>query len=314
LITIGITNTNYTNSFVVNYPVGTSGSINGSATANRLVFLNTVVGNYAGSPFSTQPIVEIETTVPNSPVTTDLSPVTLSITSGSGTLAGCTGNEILGIVTFSGCTIDPGGSYQITAQDGNLTPATSNTFTVSPSTYQLVFTAQPVAGGSGSTFTTQPVVSVENVQYPYTVDTAWSGTITLTLSGGALSNCPGSTATVDTLHVTNGAGAMRLLGRLFLQRREKPAHDGHAVHHDGDRQPHGTDGCRRSGAEPDLCGHRFRCRGATRVHHSADRRRQYELVRRVHGPARGRGGRRVRQRGDVGRSSGEFDGEQRRTR
>jgi hypothetical protein len=208
LITIGITNTNYTNSFVVNYPVGTSGSINGSATANRLVFLNTVVGNYAGSPFSTQPIVEIETTVPNSPVTTDLSPVTLSITSGSGTLAGCTGNEILGIVTFSGCTIDPGGSYQITAQDGNLTPATSNTFTVSPSTYQLVFTAQPVAGGSGSTFTTQPVVSVENVQYPYTVDTAWSGTITLTLSGGALSNCPGSTATVDTLHVTNGAATL----------------------------------------------------------------------------------------------------------
>jgi hypothetical protein len=206
LITIGITGTPYTNSFVVNYPVGSSGSISGSATAQRLVFLNTVVGNYAGSPFSTQPIVEIETNAPNSPVTTDLSPVILSITSGGATLSGCTGNEILGVVTFSGCTINPGGSYQITAQDGNLTPATSNTFTVAPSTYHLVFTTQPVAGISGSTFTTQPVVSVENAQN--SVDTAWSGTITLTLSGGALSNCPGSTATSDTLQVTNGAATL----------------------------------------------------------------------------------------------------------
>ena len=206
LITIGITGTPYTNSFVVNYPVGTSGSISGSATAQRLVFLNTVVGSYAGSPFSTQPIVEIETNAPNSPVTTDLSPVILSITSGGATLSGCTGNEILGVVTFSGCTINPGGSYQITAQDGNLTPATSNTFTVAPSTYHLVFTTQPVAGSSGSTFTTQPVVSVENAQN--SVDTAWGGTITLTLSGGALSNCPGSTATSDTLQVTNGAATL----------------------------------------------------------------------------------------------------------
>ena len=205
LITIGITGTNYTNSFVVNYPVGSSG-ISGSATAQRLVFLNTVVGSYAGSPFSTQPIVEIETNAPNSPVSTDLSPVILSITSGGATLSGCTGNEILGVVTFSGCTIDPGGSYQITAQDGNLTPATSNTFTVTPSTYHLVFTTQPVAGTSGSTFATQPVVSVENAQN--IVDTAWSGTITLTLSGGALSNCPGSTATSDTLQVTNGAATL----------------------------------------------------------------------------------------------------------
>jgi len=207
LITIGITGTNYTNSFVVNYPVGTSGSINGSATAQRLVILNTPVGSYAGSPFTTQPIVEIETNAANSPVTTDLSPVTLSITSGSGTLAGCTGNEILGVVTFSGCTIDPGGTYQITAQDGGLT-SQAVSVTISPSTYQLVFTTQPVMGSSGSTFTTQPVVSVENVQYPYNIDTAWSGTLTLTLSGGGLSNCPGSTATSDLLQVTNGAATL----------------------------------------------------------------------------------------------------------
>jgi hypothetical protein len=80
--------------------------------------------------------------------------------------------------------------------------------TISPSTYQLVFTTQPVMGSSGSTFTTQPVVSVENVQYPYNIDTAWSGTLTLTLSGGGLSNCPGSTATSDLLQVTNGAATL----------------------------------------------------------------------------------------------------------
>jgi type II secretory pathway pseudopilin PulG len=206
LITIGITGTSYTNSFVVDYPVGTSDNITGSGGAQRLVILNTLVGNYAGSPFTTQPIVEIETNAPNSPVTTDLSPVTLTITSGSGTLSGCTGNEILGVVTFSGCTIDPGGSYQITAHDGNLTSLPSNTFTVNSSAYHLVFTTQPVAGTSGSVFTYGPAVSVENAQN--IVNTSWNGTITLTLSGGALSNCPGSTATIVNLVVTNGVATM----------------------------------------------------------------------------------------------------------
>jgi len=53
-------------------------------------------------------------------------------------------------------------------------------------------------------------------------------------------------------------GVIRHLWRMFPQCREKPAHDGHAVRDDDGRQPHGADGCRRSGAESDLSGHR-RC-------------------------------------------------------
>ncbi|HEV3268275.1 MAG TPA: putative Ig domain-containing protein, partial [Acidimicrobiales bacterium] len=205
LITIGISGTTYTNSFVVQYPIASTNN-NASNPAQKLIFLQQPAGGYAGSPFTTQPIVEISNG--SGAVSTDLSPVTLTLTTGTGVLAGCQGNEILGVVTFSGCTIGTGGTgFQITASDGNLTPAVSNPFNVTSSNFYLGFSAQPVAGHSGSPFTTPPSVTVYNSSNN-SVDTAWSGTVTLTDSGGLLSNCPGSTTTSDTLTVTNGVATM----------------------------------------------------------------------------------------------------------
>ncbi len=210
LITIDIGG--YSNSFVVDYSVGSAASTASTGTADRLVFLNNIVGGYAGSPFTTQPIVAVETST-GVIVTTDLSPVILTLTSGSGTLSGCSGHEILGVVTFTGCTIGSGGTnFQITASDGiptTLTTGISNVFSVSSSSFHLVFTTQPVAGTSGSAFVTAPVVSVENASN--SINTSWSGTISVTLSGGVLSNCPAgiaTSATSATLLVTNGAATL----------------------------------------------------------------------------------------------------------
>ncbi|MHB8379052.1 MAG: beta strand repeat-containing protein [Acidimicrobiales bacterium] len=201
LITISLVGTAYTNSFVVNYPIGSSGASAGSGSANQLVFLNSIVGGYAGSPFTTQPIVAVEHN--GVPVTTDLSPVTLSISSGVGVLSGCTGNEVLGVVTFSDCTIGTGGTFQLEATDGSLTPAFSNSFTVTSSDFQLAFTTEPAGGASGSAFSTPPVVAVENNSG--SVNTSWQGTVTITSSGGEITNCPqATTVTSVTLTVVNG--------------------------------------------------------------------------------------------------------------
>ncbi len=213
LITINIVGTSYYNSFVVDYSQGSSADVASTGVATKLVFLNNIVGGYAGSPFTTQPIVAIETDT-NTIVTTDLSAVVFTVTSGTGTLSGCSGNEVLGVVTFSGCTIGSGGTFQITASDGMLATAPSNSFTVTASNFHLAFGNQPSGSYSGSAFATAPTVKVLNAQN--NINTSWNGTVTLTLSGGEFylptatnANCPVATSpTSATLQVTNGVATL----------------------------------------------------------------------------------------------------------
>jgi hypothetical protein len=196
LITIGLSGTTYTNSFVVQYPVGNSNGFVSGGIASALTWYQqpaqATTTIYAGSPFPVQPIIDV--TDGANAVTTDLSPVTFAITyaTGSGVLSGCQGNEILGVVTFTGCSISSGGTYQITAYDGNLQSVASTSFVVASSSYSLVFYHQPVAGPSGTSFTTSPAIEV---LVGGTVSKSWSGTITLSISGGSLANCTGTPTT-----------------------------------------------------------------------------------------------------------------------
>ncbi|MGC2485500.1 MAG: hypothetical protein WA359_04565, partial [Acidimicrobiales bacterium] len=213
LITISLVGTNYTNSFVVDYPAGNTGSSSGSSQVTQLVFYNqgSIGGtSYAGSALQTQPIVAAENQY-GQVVTTDYSDVTLSINSGTGVLSNCTGNEVLGVTTFSGCTIGTGGTFTLSASDSSIatayTPPVSNSFTVISSSFHLAFTAsgQPVGGLSGSAFATEPTVQVLNSSNSW--DTSWSGSITFTLSGGQLNGCYGqvtNSVTVVTVQTTNG--------------------------------------------------------------------------------------------------------------
>ena len=203
LLTIGIVGTHYTNSFVVASPLSISGTSASTGSANGLVFTTEPGGALAGIPFTTQPVLEVESN--GYPVTTDLSPVTLTITSSGAAVTGCSGSETNGVISFSGCTIGTAGTYTITATDGTLT-AISDTIVVGTADYHLVFTTQPAGGVSGTAFATSPQVTVENsagITY-----TAWTGQITLTDSGGALA-CPGDASTLSvTVTAVNGVATL----------------------------------------------------------------------------------------------------------
>jgi type II secretory pathway pseudopilin PulG len=212
------TNVSYTNSFVVDFPSASSGASQ-SGSAYQLFFevqpgpptcLPASPCTAAGIPLGFQPVIDVEDGS-NIPVTTDLSPVTLTLSGGTpgATLTGCSGNEVLGVVTFTGCTVSlPGTGYTIIATDGSLPvgsqTAISNPFNVGSSAPALVFKAgTPVAAGSGSAFATQPVVQVELGGVP---DTTWTGTISLTSSGGVLSGCSNLNITTADAGVANVTG------------------------------------------------------------------------------------------------------------
>ena len=81
-ITIGVAGTPFTNTFVVASPLSISGSSVNTGSANGLVFITDPAGALAGIPFTTQPVVEIESD--GSPVYNDLSLVSLSYTATAG--------------------------------------------------------------------------------------------------------------------------------------------------------------------------------------------------------------------------------------
>src|SRR5664280_2861900 len=122
---IGPNGVTYTNSFFDGSPI-TSQSLP-SGVATQLVFAAAPANTSVGALFANQPVVLVEDAKGNV-VTTDLSPVTLAITSGTGTSGatlslGCSGIETSGVVTFSNCSINlVGQKYTLSATDGTLYP------------------------------------------------------------------------------------------------------------------------------------------------------------------------------------------------
>lgn len=208
-VTSGLSGKVYTNTFVVDYPLGNSSSATNVGSAVSLFFaVSTSPSATDGIPFPTQPVVQVLNTS-GQPISTDLSPVNLSIASYTGSsegiLTGCSGNEINGAVTFTGCTLSTNGTYTLEAIDGGLDSATQSTpsfFTVvvGSSVDKIVFHQQPAftnPSASGDNFSQEPVIWVE--KSTGAEDTGFTGPITLTSTGGDLSsNC-------NTIQVTNGS-------------------------------------------------------------------------------------------------------------
>ncbi len=195
LITLQVEGTSYQNSFVVNFPLGSTPPTNTTPVNETLSIINSppsgagVTNGNAGLPLTNyQPIVEVADSY--GVVTTDLSPAAIFITpvgGATGTLSGCVGNEVEGVITFGGCTISAAGTYTMSATDGNLISSNSVTVVVGGPGNELVFTTQPVGGPSGSALATQPVITVENPNTGNSTVTSYNGTITLSASGGILS-------------------------------------------------------------------------------------------------------------------------------
>jgi type II secretory pathway pseudopilin PulG len=196
-------------SFVVQDP-GNHGYFAAGA-ATKLVFLQSTTNQAAGLSFSTSPVVAVEDANGNI-VTGDTSPITLNITSGTGTsgatLAGCAGSILAGITTFGGCRISTiGTGYTLTATDGSLTSSISTAFDItSHAASQLVFLQWPQSGTGGTAFGVQAIVAVEDASG--NIISADASNVTLGITAGS-----GSTGAAMTgCSSTNSGGVTTYAG------------------------------------------------------------------------------------------------------
>ena len=150
------------------------------------MFTTEPAGATGGTAFTTQPVVTVEDAGGNT-VTDDATVPTLTLTTGPGTLSGCTPSTAAGVTTFSGCTIDTANSGDVlTATDtADSLMNTSSAFDVTVGTpAQLVFTIEPGDATAGTAFGTQPTVTIEDaggntvttdIRYHHLGDGLWPG-------------------------------------------------------------------------------------------------------------------------------------------
>ena len=156
-ITDVLTGQTYSNNFIVDDPFPPP--VPPVGPAYQLVFAVQPAGALAGQPFATQPIIRVEDAAGNL-VTTDLSPVVLSITPGTGASGAnlsqyCVGTEVAGVVSFANCSIDTAGlAYQLNATDSGLISAISISFNV------YIQLAQPVITSVSPSTTTAGAITV----------------------------------------------------------------------------------------------------------------------------------------------------------
>jgi hypothetical protein len=179
----------------------TSSSFTVAGPAAELAFITSPSSAAGGASFSTQPVVAVEDSS-GDVVTNDSSTVTLAVTYGTGSAgasvsSACNGNEVNGIVAFSGCSVNTSGTgYTLTATDGALTPATSSAFSVVVgSAAQVAFITSPSTSAAGVAFTSQPVVAVEDAGGNVVTTNASTVVLAVTsgtgTNGATLSGCSG---------------------------------------------------------------------------------------------------------------------------
>jgi hypothetical protein len=143
---------------------------------------------------------------------------TVTLTLIGGTFAGggntATATVSSGVATFGNLVINTAGSYTLTATDGSLSSATSNSFAIQTPTH-LAFTQQPGNGTVGVAL--RPAVAVAVEDAAGTTVTGDTSTVTLTLNGGTFAG-GGTTVTAAAVNgvaafgniVINAAGSYTL--------------------------------------------------------------------------------------------------------
>ena len=168
------------------------------AGASQVIFAQQPDNVTAGGADAPAIVVDVEDPYGNV-VTTDNSTVTLAVASGPGSASGTVSvPAINGVATFSNVQLDMAGSYTLSASDGSLTPATSNSLAIAPaSASQLAFSQQPSNAVAGAT--DSPAVSV-NVEDSFgNIVTTDSSTVALTVASG-----PGSAGGTLSVSAVNG--------------------------------------------------------------------------------------------------------------
>jgi hypothetical protein len=153
------------------------------AASSKLAFTQQPTQTVAGVAISPPVAVAVENAA-GGVITTDNSPVTLTISTGSFANGSTTvsAQAVNGVATFGNLVIDAANSYNLAASDGALTPTQSNPFNVVAQASRLVITQQPNNTYAGEAVNPSVAVSLEDGFG--NVDTANTSAVTLTLSGG----------------------------------------------------------------------------------------------------------------------------------
>ena len=173
----------------------------------QLAFTQNPTASTGGVAFGTQPKVAIEDAGGNVITTgngaTDKITIAINTSPGGAPALTCTqtnnqATAAAGVATFSGCKITVGttpGTFTLKATDNSRTLPTgaSTPFTVAGGATKLAFATQPTNTSTGATFTTAPVVWVEDSAN----DLVTNATNQVTLSiasgtGGTLGGCTGA--------------------------------------------------------------------------------------------------------------------------
>ncbi len=166
--------------------------------ATQLVITTQPAGAVSGTALTTQPVLQIRDAGGNL-VTGATTAVTAAIASGSGTLVGtATVTAVNGVVTFTNLRIDGAGAHTLTFTAAGLTPATSNSITVSQTAASLQVQTQPAGAASGAAFTTQPVVRVLD-NAGLVIASGANATLAVTASIGSGGGTLGGTVTVNAV-------------------------------------------------------------------------------------------------------------------
>jgi hypothetical protein len=185
--------------------------------AARVAFTQQPTNTTAGAAISPAVTVAVQDANGNT-VASDTSTVTLTLSGGTFAGGGTTlsAAAVNGVATFSNLVINATGSYTLTASDGALTSATSNSFAVSPgAAAKLAFVQQPTNAATGAAITPAVTVAVRDA-FGNTV-TGNTSSVTLTLSSGTFAGGSNTTsaaavngvATFSNL-VINAAGTYTL--------------------------------------------------------------------------------------------------------
>jgi uncharacterized repeat protein (TIGR03803 family) len=167
------------------------------ASASQVVFDQQPSTASALDPISPAITVAVEDQYGNI-VTTDSSSVTVGLNSGAGALGGTlTEAAVDGVATFSDVYVTAIGSHTLSASDGSLTSAISDSFMVTPAATQLAYFVQPSDVTAGAANSPSIVVDVEN-QYGTVVVTD-SSDVTLSIASG-----PGAIGGTDTVAAVDG--------------------------------------------------------------------------------------------------------------
>ena len=131
--------------------------------ANQIGFATQPARGIPNVSFGSQPVVAVQDAQGNTVPTAGATTVTLSLTTGSGTLTcpgtgGLSKGTILGLAAFTGCRLTLAGvGYKITASAPGYEPVVSSAFDVAD---RLAFTQSPAGAVGGIAFTTQPAITV----------------------------------------------------------------------------------------------------------------------------------------------------------